>query len=94
MYTATVCRLGKPLAIHLYKHRDTRRYLNLDDGGHAYAYRGPNAGDDDFVSGGRYRRHATLIDAITNLDLWLFEAERPLWRSFPPDEWPYDLATR
>jgi hypothetical protein len=26
------------LAIHLHKHRDTRRYSNLDDDGHAYAY--------------------------------------------------------
>ena len=27
--------------IHLYKACDTRRYLNLDDAGHAYWYHGP-----------------------------------------------------
>ena len=26
--------------VELYKHIDTRRYLNLDDGGHAYRYFG------------------------------------------------------
>jgi hypothetical protein len=29
--------LGAP-AIHLYKHIDSRRYINLDDAGHAYAF--------------------------------------------------------
>ncbi|MDZ7678224.1 MAG: hypothetical protein U5K29_06710 [Acidimicrobiales bacterium] len=78
--------------IHLYKHYDTRRYLNLDDGGHAYEYCGwtPDQGDR---SGGMYRQHRSLADAIDRLDLWLFELERPMLRSFPPEAWPPDELT-
>jgi hypothetical protein len=34
--------------VHLYKAIDTRRYLNLDDQGHAYWYCGPVADDGSF----------------------------------------------
>lgn len=80
-------RLG--LRIHLYKHLDTRGYLNLDDVGHAYAYQPRD--DDDFLSrpefGGWYRRYRSPLDAIGGLGLWMFEV-RHLYRSFPPEEWP------
>jgi hypothetical protein len=31
--------------VHLYKHVRTRRYLNVDDAGHAYEYAGEANGD-------------------------------------------------
>jgi hypothetical protein len=86
MYMATVCS-RKHLCIHLYKHIDTRRYLNLDDDGRAYAYRGHVPGTDDPRSGGRYRRYRALVDAIEHLDLWLFDVEPRFVRSFPADAW-------
>jgi hypothetical protein len=84
MYMATVRRLRRGLRIHLYKHVDTRCYLNLDDGGHAYAYRGPVPGGGDPGCGGRYQRYRSLVHAIEHLDLWLFEVEPAFARSFPP----------
>jgi hypothetical protein len=39
MYMASYRVLGNVL-IYTYKHRDTRRYLNLDDDGNCYAYTG------------------------------------------------------
>lgn len=86
MYMAALHAEHQRVTIHLYKHIDTRWYLNLDDGGHAYAYqyrpnesRSPNFG-------GRYRRYRNLVDAINGLDLQAFEREN-LFRSFPPEEW-------
>ena len=38
MCVATVRCRRQRLAIRLYKHTDTRRYLNLDDAGHAYGF--------------------------------------------------------
>jgi hypothetical protein len=38
MYMGAVWNTRSRLRIHLYKHRDTRRYLNLDDAGHAYDF--------------------------------------------------------
>ena len=88
MYMAVVRNSRKKLTIHLYKHINTRRYLNLDEGGHAYAYRGSASDETDVSSGGRYQRYRTLLDAIEHLQLWLFEDEQPWFRSFPPDAWP------
>lgn len=88
MFMATVACCQKPLRIHLYKHIDTRRYLNLDDGGHAYAYRDLAADRADTRTGGRYQRYRTLVDAIEHLELWLFEIKPQFFRSFPPEEWP------
>jgi hypothetical protein len=89
MYMATVVRPRQDVRIHLYKHYDTRRYLNLDDGGHAYAYRGPTSNDlEDRSGGGRYRRYRSLVDAVDHLQLWLFELEPRFLRSFPPEAWP------
>jgi ABC-type uncharacterized transport system ATPase component len=91
MYMAAVHNERKGLTIHLYKHIDTRRYLNLDDAGHAYAYR--YRADDSLggLSGGRYQRYRNLIDALAGADLWLFDEEPDFFRSFPPDQWPEEV---
>lgn len=91
MYMYRVDNERKGLRIHLYKHIDTRRYINLDDAGHAYEYCGSVAEEitaEHF--GGSYRRHRSLADGIAGLELWLFEAEPSFHRSFPPERWPVD----
>ncbi|QGG94347.1 hypothetical protein [Actinomarinicola tropica] len=91
MYAGRMFNARKRLDIYLYKHGDTRRYLNLDAAGHAYEFRGPVPGrEDDITSGGRYRRHRSLMEGIWRLDLWMFDQHPPLFRSFPPEEWPSD----
>jgi hypothetical protein len=89
MYMAAVWNSQRRLRIHLYKHRDTRRYLNLDDTGHAYEFCGPVPGrEHDPGSGGLYRLARSLGDAVTNADLWIFEREPGfLFRSSPPEHW-------
>src|SRR5262249_9062708 len=89
MYMALVRSARKRLTIHLYKHFDTRLYLNLDDAGNAYAYRGPVSADS-VGTGGRYQQYRSLDDAVAHLALWMFDDEPPLYRSFPPEEWPPD----
>ena len=89
MYMALVRPARKQLRIHLYKHYDTRRYLNLGDDGNAYAFRGPVSPDSD-GSGGRYQRYRSLRHAFAHLELWMFNDDPPLFRSFPPEEWPAD----
>src|SRR5690349_3208871 len=79
MYMAMVRSARKHLTIHLYKHCDTRRYLNLDDAGNAYGYRGPVSADS-VGSGGRYQRYRTLDDAVAHLELWAFDDDPPLYR--------------
>lgn len=59
MYMAQMRARGRP-PIHLYKHIETRRYLNLDDGGHAYVYVQEER-DDDL---GRYEPMPGLCAAI------------------------------
>jgi hypothetical protein len=86
IYMGSVWNARKRLRIHLYKHRDTRRYLNLDDAGHAYEYCGSPPGDD--ASGGRYRLRACLRDALERADLWIFGVEPAFVRSSPPCTWP------
>jgi hypothetical protein len=92
MYMAAVHNERKRLTIHLYKHRDTRRHLNLDDAGHAYAYRHREDDLHDGSSGGRYQRYRALVDALEAVDLWLFDEEPQFLRSFPPDRWPEEDA--
>lgn len=87
MYMAGVGDARRRRIIHLYKHIDTRRYLNLDDGGHAYVYIDSPTADRRPSYSGHYRQLRTLHDALDRLDLHLFETRR-LWRSFPPDQWP------
>ena len=88
MYMGAVSRPRDRLKIHLYKHGDTRRYLNLDDAGHAYAYCGPTAGDHDDQSGGRYQLHDSIADALEGGDLLIFDREPMVVRSYPPEAWP------
>jgi hypothetical protein len=92
MYMAAVARPGDRLTLHLYKHRDTRRSLNLDDAGHAYAYCGSVAGVDAVSAGGSYRPHASIADALEHADLSLFDRESMFLRSFPPEAWPSQPA--
>lgn len=61
-------RRGRP-DVYLYKHRYTRRYINLDQAGHAYRYIGPKTLDSDYT--GRYVRRRSLRDALDHLELWL-----------------------
>lgn len=93
MFMGTVRDARQQRAIHLYKHVDTRRYLNLDEDGNAYAYLGRAPDDAGPWSGGRHGRYRALVDAIAHLDLELFEGDRPLFRSFPPEAWPPDGPT-
>ena len=87
MNMAVVRGTRQRVTIHLYKHIDTRRYLNLDDGGHAYAFV-PRASDTFSAdTGGRYQRHRSLIDALDGAGLRMFETTG-LFRSFPPAQWP------
>ena len=67
MYMATVCA-RKHLCIHLYKHIDTRCYLNLDNDGRAYAYRGRAPGPSILAPGvaiGGIERSATRSSSST-----------------------------
>ena len=79
--------------IHLYKHRDTRCYLNLDDAGHAYRYLGSDP-DRDLDARpwhtGYYARHRSLAEAIALVEFDQFQRTPPLYRSYPPEEWPDD----
>jgi hypothetical protein len=59
-------RRGRP-DLTLYKHVFTRRYLNLDDAGHAYRYIAPR---DEMKGDGRYVAHRNLRDALDHLRLW------------------------
>ena len=60
--------------IMLYKHRDTRRYLNVDGRGRAYRYvPPPNLESED----DGYRRHPTLRAAIDHIGLWELPWMRP-----------------
>ena len=77
----------------MYKHVDTRRYLNLDVAGHAYAYLGPASPEVDTTTGGRYRRYRLLLDAIDPVGFWEFEGEPCLYRSFPREAWQPDVVS-
>jgi len=56
MYMATVAG-PDATPVRLFKHNDTRRYLNLDEAGHAYRYR--YCSDD-------YELFPSLLDAVTH----------------------------
>ena len=92
MYMAAVYDDHRGVAIHLYKHIDTRRYLNLDDEGNAYRYCDSDDDLDDDTFGGRYVRLRTLEEGIARLDLGEFV--NSLYRSFPPSDWPPDDGRR
>jgi len=60
--------------IHLYKHIDTRRYLNLDDSGHAYRYLA--APRQTLDRPGRYQLWPSLDASIDHLQLdWVSISE-------------------
>jgi hypothetical protein len=88
MFMGAVSNARKRLDVYLYKHRDTRRYLNLDVAGHAYAYLGAVSPEVDTATSGRYRRFRSLSDAINQVGFWEFAGEPCLYRSFPPEAWP------
>lgn len=95
MWMCSVENKRKRLVIHLYKHIDTRYYINLDAAGHAYEFRYDPELDDDDRRGdsqfsGRYRLHRSVDEAIWRLRLWEFE--HGLFRSFPPSEWASDVS--
>ena len=85
MFMGAVSNAYKRLDVYLYKHVDTRRYLNLDVAGHAYAYLGPVSPAVDTATGGRYRRFRSLRDAIDHVGFSEFEGEPCLYRSFSPE---------
>jgi hypothetical protein len=88
MYMGAVTNRRKRLTIHLYKHVDTRRYLNLDDAGHAYEFCGLAPADfDDVRAGGWYRLHRSLDAALAAAELWIFDREPAFARSWPPERW-------
>ncbi len=66
-------RRGRPL-VYLYKHRDTRRYLNVDAQLRAYRYVTPRRRD---TSQGSYRRLASLEEGIDHVGLWELPTFRP-----------------
>lgn len=66
MVMGALRRTGHPL-LYLYKHVETRAYLNIDAAGVAWRYVPPRRGDD---GDGRYVRHRSLEDAFDALRLW------------------------
>jgi hypothetical protein len=96
MHMGIVRPVRKGSVIHLYKHVDTRRYLNLDDGGHAYKYcfEPDREIDLDGPLESRYRQ-IPLIEALEHVELWRFASETDNWfRSYGPEDWPSDEAER
>jgi hypothetical protein len=89
MYMGAVVR-SDGVRIHLYKHRDARRYLNLDAQGHAYVYGGLVSESPD--DGGFYAAMPSLAAAIVRADLDVFDREPCFFRSTPPAEWPVEAA--
>lgn len=65
---------GRPL-LYLYKHRDTRRYLNVDPHLAAYRYIPPR--NLDSTSDGSYRRLESLEEGIDGVGLWELPRFRP-----------------
>jgi hypothetical protein len=93
MFMGSVSNARRRLDIHLYKHVDTRRYLNLDATGNAYAYLGPVSPEIDTTTGGRYRLYRSLRDAMHHVGFGDFEGKPSLYRSFPPEAWPPDALS-
>ena len=67
------CRANRPAHVMLFKHVDTRRYLNLDADGAAHRYVPPA----DPGGEGAYPRYATLREAVDALGLWELPWMRP-----------------
>jgi hypothetical protein len=69
------CRSDRPKDVMLFKHIDTRRYLNLDGDGAAYRCVPPAT--DELGDEGAYVRHATLREAVDAVGLWELPWMRP-----------------
>jgi hypothetical protein len=67
-------RRSRPL-VYLYKHRDTRRYLNVDVRLNAYRYVPPRRLTDG--GGGSYRRLTSLEEGVDGVGLWELPRFRP-----------------
>ena len=67
LYLTRLQAPGRP-TLHVYKHRWTRRSLNVDNAGHAYRFGGAARGDCGEV-GGWYEQHRDLLAAIAHLGL-------------------------
>ena len=72
------CRADRPSEISLFKHVDTRHYLNLDQAGDAYRYVPLDHADGD--GPGRYVPHRSLREALLDLGLWQLPWMRPEFR--------------
>jgi hypothetical protein len=66
MLMGRIVRRSPRADLLLYKHWYTRRYLNLDQAGHAYRFVPPRA----LHRSGRYLHHGSLADALDALGLW------------------------
>ena len=75
-------------SLYLYKHRYTRRYLNLDEAGHAYRFAVPRSKPE---GPGRYLAHRNPADAIDHLELWLLPWMKPGLESW---RFGYDWSER
>jgi hypothetical protein len=82
MCMGRVVRRSRP-DIYLYKHIDTRQYLNLDEQGVPYRYCVPAEGA---AGEGRYVRHRSLTRALFWLRLWELPSMRPELRGQPDEE--------
>jgi hypothetical protein len=69
------CVGERPSGVHLFKHVDTRHYLNLDADGVPYRYVPPATDDPD--DEGSYVRHTSLRDAVDAVGLWELPWMRP-----------------
>jgi hypothetical protein len=74
MLMGRVRRRGRPL-VYLYKHKDTRRYLNVDPRLDAYAYMAPR--DLASTAPGSYHRLDSLEEGIDGVGLWELPRFRP-----------------
>ena len=74
MVMARVVRRPRRPDVLLYKHGYTRRYLNLDDAGHAYRYVPPR---ENGRGTGRYVRHRDLLTALDHLKVWELARLKP-----------------
>jgi len=73
--------------ITLYKHRYTRRYLNLDAAGTTYRYFPPRAGSSGH---GQYRPHKDPSSALWGLGLWELPQMKPMLARVLAEDPPYD----
>lgn len=74
MLMGKIVRRPRP-DVYLHKHRYTRRYINLDQAGHAYRYIAPKSLQSDYP--GRYVAHRDLRTALDHLDLWMLPWMKP-----------------